>query len=391
MNRRIWLSEPYQNGKEMEYINRALEKNEITQFGDNLEEFHRRTSEYVNNLPCLHVNSATAGLHLILRYLGIGAGDYVLCSTLTFAASCNPALYLGANVIFVDSDEKSYNMSPIALKKAISWAKKQNYRIKAAIIVDIYGQPAEYDEILPILQEENIPTVEDAAEAQGSFYKGKKCGTLCDFAVFSYDSNKMITTSGGGTIIAKEQKAIDKMRYWAMQAREPLPYYQHFEYGYQYRMSNILAGIGCAQMQSLDTILAKKQKINERYKESLKNYPVKFMPEIEGCSSNKWLTVMNFLHYGMAEVLGLIDFLEKNNVEARMCWKPMHLQPLYKESPYVKEGEKDVAKTLFESGVCLPSAVKMSVEEQDYVIQLIKNYMDNKKYERKTDDYHLRK
>lgn len=372
MEERIYLSQPHINGREKEYIDKAFQTNNITLFGENVNEFERKISKYLGGKNTLAVNSGTAGLHLALRYAGVQAGDLVICSTLTFAASCNPVKYLGGELLFVDSDEDTFNMSPLALRRALDWSKANNKAIKAAIIVDLYGQPAKYDVLIPMLKEENIVIIEDAAEALGSSYKGKKCGTFGDFGVFSFNSNKIITTGGGGMIVSDNSEAIEKMRYWAMQAREPLPYYEHKEYGYQYRMSNILAGIGCAQVDMIDTYARRRQYIYDKYSVELKGLPIKLMPKINDGTPNCWLTVINFLDE--TNPIDLIEHLEKYNIETRMVWKPMHLQPVYSKCMYFDDGKGDCSKTLFETGLCLPSASVMTDEQLEYVIDKIKDY-----------------
>lgn len=377
MESRIYLSQPHTTGQEMEYIKRAFAGNELTLFGGNIAEFEKRMSEYLDGYPTLAVNAGTAALHLALRYAGVGAGDYVLCPSLTFIASCDAVLYLGAVPVFVDSDRDSWNMCPKALGRALEWADKQGKNIKAAVIVDLYGQPAKYDELLPMLHDRGITVVEDAAEALGSTYGGKKCGTFGEYNAFSFNSNKIITTGGGGMVVSKEQEAIDKMRYWICQAREPLPYYEHKDYGYQYRMSNLLAGIGCAQTPMIDTYARRRREIYHTYKTEFADLPVEMMPLVEGGESNCWLSVMTIAKG--YEPLELIDYLEQHNIESRMVWKPMHLQPIFRDAPYVTAGEEDVSRQLFERGICLPSASVMSEEEHYYVMEKLREFFDGRK------------
>lgn len=377
MESRIYLSQPHVTGREREYIDRAFAVNELTLFGGNITEFEKSMSKYLNGYPTLAVNAGTAALHLALRYAGIGPGDYVLCSSLTFAASCVPVLYLGGKPVFVDSDRDSWNMCPKALERALEWADQQGKSIKAAVIVDLYGQPAKYDELLPMLRDRGITVIEDAAEALGSTYRGKKCGTFGSYNAFSFNSNKVITTGGGGMVVSGEQEAVDKMRYWICQAREPLPYYEHKEYGYQYRMSNILAGIGCAQVPMIDTYVQRRREIYHVYQSEFSDLPVEFMPLVEGGESNCWLSVMTMTED--YDPLELIRYLEQYNIESRMVWKPMHLQPIYRDAPYFTAGGEDVSRQLFERGICLPSASVMSEEEHRYVIEKVRNFFDRRK------------
>ncbi len=372
MKQRIYLSQPHVTGEEKAYIEKAFRTNNLTLFGDNIGEFEREAADYLGVKYSLAVNAGTAALHLALRYAGVLKGDYVLCSSLTFAASCNPILYLGGIPVLVDSDRKSWNMSPRALEKAVNWGKKNGITYKAAVIVDLYGQPAEYDELLAILKKEKIAVVEDAAEAMGAVYKGKKCGTFGDYAAFSFNSNKVITAGGGGMVVSDQKEAVEKMRYWSSQAREPLPYYEHKDYGYQYRMSNILAGIGCAQVKYIDRYVKLRRNIYLEYKRALQDAPVTMMPLLADARPNCWLTVVTLDR--RYDPLALIEYLEEFNIESRMVWKPMHLQPVYKNYMYFKD-DADVSRELFETGVCLPSASVMTEDELYYVIDKIKGFL----------------
>ncbi|SDB15544.1 dTDP-4-amino-4,6-dideoxygalactose transaminase [Eubacterium oxidoreducens] len=377
MSKRIYLSQPQQTGGEMEYVKKAFSTNNLTLFGDNITEFEHRMAQYYNVPKTLAVASGTAALHMGLRALGVGKGDYVFAQSFTFIASTNPILYLGATPIFIDSDEDNWNMSPEALKKAFEWAKKEHKMPKAVVIVDLYGLPAAYDELIPICKEYNVPILEDAAEALGSMYDGVKCGLFGDCAGISFNSNKIITTGGGGLALAKEEAIIDKMRYWSQQAREPLPYYEHYESGYQYRMSNILAGIGCAQVPQIDAYARRRKEIFEYYKARLSDLPVSFMPSSKKAQPNYWLSVVQLEE--KEDVLPLIAYLEEDLIETRMAWKPMHLQPIFQDAVYItaKEGT-DVSQKLFLHGLCLPSASVMTREEQDRVIKRIREYYENK-------------
>lgn len=368
MEEQIYLSQPQVTGDEMKYIQKAFSTNNLTLFGDNLIEFEERIAQFVGAKTSLATNCGTAALHLALRYAGVEKGDLVFCSSLTFAASCNPVLYQGGIPVFIDSERETWNMSPKALEKAFFWAEKEGKMPKAAVIVDLYGQPADYDALLPIFREYKVPVIEDAAEALGSTYNGKQCGTFGDYGAFSFNSNKIITTGGGGMVVSDDEDAIAKMRYWAAQAREPLPYYEHKEYGYQYRMSNILAGIGCGQVSAIDRYAKRRQDIYEAYEKAFVGYPITMMPKNVAGNPNCWLSVI--LLESKELPLQLIHYLGEHNIESRMVWKPMHLQPIYRQYPYFKEKDTDVSKDLFERGVCLPSASVMTKEEQQKVIDL---------------------
>jgi pyridoxal phosphate-dependent aminotransferase EpsN len=373
MEERIYLSQPQQNGSEMEYIKKAFSTNNLTLFGDNITEFEKGISQYVDNSYTLATCSGTAALHLALRNVGVGPGDVVFCSSLTFAASCSPILYQGGTPVFIDSSKETWNMSPQALERALDWANKENKLPKAAVVVDLYGQPAEYDLLLPIFEQYKVAVIEDAAEALGSTYLGKKCGTFGKIGAFSFNSNKVITTGGGGMAISRDGDAIERMRYWSAQAREPLPYYEHKDYGYQYRMSNILAGIGCAQMKSIDHYVSRRKMIYERYREAFQNMPLQMMPKIKNGSSNCWLSVVSLEDSTLP--IQLIEFLERYQIESRMVWKPMHLQPIYKNCMYFSaEDDGDMSRSLFENGLCLPSASVMTDDEQGKVIELIHGF-----------------
>lgn len=373
MRERIYLSQPQICGREMEYINKAFSTNNLTLFGDNVEEFEATMSEYLDGRRTLAVSSGTAALHLALRYAGVGPGETVLCSSLTFAASCNPVKYLGGNLVFIDSDRETWNMSSEALRRALCWADEQKKTIRAAVIVDLYGRPAAYNLLLPLLKERNIAVIEDAAEAVGSFYHGKKCGTFGDYAALSFNSNKLITTGGGGMVVSEDAAAIEKMRYWSTQAKEPLPYYQHEDYGYQYRMSNILAGIGCAQVPLIQKYADRRREIYRRYQDAFMGYPVEMMPQLSDENPNCWLSVLQ-LKDKKHDALKLIAFLEEQNIETRMVWKPMHLQPVYRNCPYFTAAEEDISAELFQRGICLPSASVMTEQEQDFVIAKVKEF-----------------
>ena len=373
---RIFLSPPHMSGREEVYIKEAFASNWIAPLGPNVSAFEKEVAAYAGVKGALAVSSGTAAIHLALRLLGIGERDIVFCSSLTFIGSVNPILYLGATPVFIDAELESWNMSPIALKKAFNWAHEVGKMPKAVVVVDLYGQSANYDLLLDICNSYGVPVVEDAAEAMGSTYKGKACGTLGKFGVYSFNGNKIITTSGGGMLLSDDTEALDKALFWATQARDKAPWYQHSEMGYNYRMSNIVAGIGRGQLTVLDDRVKARRELFERYKEGLGDIPgVEFMPEASYGRANRWLTVM-ILDPARNSVtpLQVIEALEAENIEARPVWKPMHLQPLFADCMYFthEEGES-VSDRLFVNGLCLPSGSSLTEEEQGRVIEVVRN------------------
>jgi pyridoxal phosphate-dependent aminotransferase EpsN len=374
-NKRIYLCPPHMSGKEKSYIDEAFASNWIAPLGPQVDAFENEIEQYIK-CPTLALSSGTAALHLALRLLGIEQGDMVFCSALTFIGSVNPVLYLGSEPVFIDSEPESWNMSPVALEKAFAWAKSTGKMPKAVIIVDLYGQSADYEPLLDLCNEYGVPVVEDAAEAVGASYKGKACGTLGRFGVFSFNGNKIITTSGGGMLVADDKEALKKALFWATQARDPAPWYQHSEVGYNYRMSNIVAAIGRGQLQVLDERVKAHRAVFERYQEALGDIPgVGFMPEPGYGKCNRWLTVMT-LDPDICKVkpMQVIEGLAKENIESRPVWKPMHLQPLFKGCKYFTHGDDEsIGDRLFASGVCLPSGSGMTDEEQQRVIRVVRS------------------
>lgn len=347
-------------GHEMQFIQQALDSNWIAPLGPNVDSFEQEICEYVGCQSGLALNSGTAGIHLALRYYGVGPGDYVFCSSFTFVGSCSPILYQYAHPVFIDSEPNSWNMSPIALEKAFQWAKKENKMPKAVIIVDLYGQSADYEQLLPICKHYGVPVIEDAAEALGSTYRGKKCGTFGDVSVFSFNGNKIMTTSGGGMVVSNDADMISKMRFWSTQAREPARQYEHVDFGYNYRMSNICAGIGRGQLLSLDKHISLRKRIHKVYEEELKEHGIKFMPVFPKGEPNYWLTVMTMNEDSPASPEDIIIALEQENIESRPVWKPMHLQPIFKDClffSHIEEGS--ISEQCFTRGICLPSGSSM--------------------------------
>jgi len=371
---RIYLSAPHMSGREQKYIQEAFDKNWIAPLGDNVNRFEEELATYNNVKAASVVSSGTAAIHLAFRLLDVGPEDVVFCSTLTFVASANPILYQGAIPVFIDSEKDTWNMSPQALERAFVEAKLNDRLPKAVIVAHLYGQSAKMDEILEICNRYNVPLVEDAAESLGSTYKGQMSGTFGKFGIYSFNGNKIITTSGGGALVSNDEEAINRSRFLATQAREQVLHYQHAEVGYNYRMSNIVAGIGRGQLEVLDKRIKQRRAIFNRYEEALSDLPgVVFQPELEGTMSNRWLTALT-IDPKIAGVTRteVIKKLAEHNIEARPVWKPMHLQPLYKNKVYYSHNEnEDISKCLFENGMCLPSGSIMTTEEQYEVISII--------------------
>ena len=357
---RIFLSPPHMSGKEQEYINEVFKSNYIAPLGEYVNKFEASVSSYAGAPDALALNSGTSAIHLALRVLGIGAGDVVLASTFTFMASVSPVLYQGATPVFVDSDE-SWNLSPELLKKAIANSPKKP---KALVVTHLYGQAAKMKEICEICEQENIAVVEDAAEALGGFLSGKALGTFGRLGAYSFNGNKIITTSGGGMLVG-EKEFVEKARFYSTQAREPFLHYEHKDYGYNYRLSNVLGAIGTAQMEVLEARVIKKREIFEQYKKELPE--LEFMPEIANSRGNRWLTTALFKEKGAH--LRAIEALAKENIESRPLWKPMHMQPVFEGALAFTDG---TSEDMFARGICLPSGTAMQDEEFARVVKIVK-------------------
>ena len=357
---RIFLSPPHMSGKEQEYINEVFKSNYIAPLGEYVNKFEASVANYAGAQDALALNSGTSALHLALRVLGVGAGDVVLASMFTFMASVSPILYQGATPVFVDSDE-SWNLSPELLKKAIANSPKKP---KALVVTHLYGQAAKMKEICEICEQENIAVVEDAAEALGGFYNGKALGTFGRLGAYSFNGNKIITTSGGGMLVG-ERELVEKARFYSTQAREPFLHYEHKDYGYNYRLSNILGAIGTAQMEVLEQRVIKKREIFEKYKKELPE--LEFMPETPNSRGNRWLTTALFKEKGAH--LRVIEALAKENIESRPLWKPMHMQPVFEGALAFADG---TSEEMFARGICLPSGTAMGDEEFARVVKIVK-------------------
>lgn len=366
---RIYLSSPHMGGEEMKYIQEAFDTNWVAPLGKNVEMFEKEMAEYIGRPYAVALSSGTAAIHLGLKYLGVKAGDIVFCSSFTFSGTCNPIMYLDAKPVFIDSDYRSYNMSPDALKKAY-----EKYPNPAAIvIVNLYGQPAEYDELLAIAKAHGTPVLEDSAESLGATYRGRQTGNFGDISIFSFNGNKIITTSGGGMLMCNDRATHDKILFWATQSRENYPWYQHEEVGYNYRMSNICAGIGRGQLRVLDERVAQKRRIRAIYAEEFEGNPfISLVPAFEGADSSFWLTGATLSKDCKATFMDVIDALAKQNVESRPAWKPMHTQPVFADCDFVSAQEGiSVCEDLFSRSICLPSDSKMSEEQVRFVAGIV--------------------
>lgn len=360
-------------GDEKKYVQEAFATNWIAPLGKNVNEFENQIKKFTGANAACALSSGTAGIHIALDLLGVQQEDVVFCSSLTFIASANPILYLGAKPVFIDSELESWNMSPIALEKAFKVYETKGKLPKAVIIVNLYGQSAKMDELMTICERYNIAVVEDAAESLGAKYKDKMSGTFGKFGIFSFNGNKIITTSGGGMIVSEDEEMMRNALKKATQSRDQAVHYQHSEVGYNYRLSNISAGIGRGQMEVLEQRVNEKRKIFKRYEESLGDIDgIEMMPEMDNTHHNRWLSAM-LIDSGKLGVtsLNIIEHLAENNIEARPVWKPMHMQPLFSENDYFSE-DQDNSKYLYENGLCLPSDTKMTVEQQYFVIEKIK-------------------
>ncbi|MBD1378860.1 DegT/DnrJ/EryC1/StrS family aminotransferase [Metabacillus arenae] len=366
------------SGNEQKYINEAFETNWIAPLGPHVDLFEKEIARFLGVNDAVAVSSGTAAIHLALSLLDVKKGDKVFCSTLTFVASANPILYQGAEPIFIDSDPESWNMSPQALEKAFKNALLEGKMPKAVIVVNLYGQSAKMDEIVSLCNQYDVPIIEDAAESLGTTYKSKPSGSFGKYGIFSFNGNKIITTSGGGMLVSNDVEAIHRARFLAAQAKDPAPYYQHSKLGYNYRLSNILAGVGRAQLEILEERVRKRREIFETYYEELGNIPgLFFMKELENTRSNRWLTVLTLdERLSGIPVTVLMKILEEENIEARLVWKPLHLQPLFEGAKYYPHEADSISEQLFNTGICLPSGSNMSEKSQDRVIDCIKKSLN---------------
>ncbi len=369
---KIWLSSPHLSGHEQKYVQEAFATNWVAPLGPNVNGFEEDLCSYIGVAHAAALSSGTAALHLALVMLGVGAGDVVLCQSFTFAASANPIVYLGATPVFVDSETHTWNLCPDALETAIKDQKKQGKQIKALIAVHLYGMPAQLHEILDICNRYDIPLIEDAAEALGSTYAEKKLGSFGKLNVLSFNGNKIITTSGGGALLSDDEQFIQKSKFLATQARDDAPHYQHSEIGYNYRLSNICAGIGRGQMEVIDERVAQRRANFDYYVKSLSFISgISFQPEAAGSFSNRWLSCVIIDPLQTTGGISREDVrlaLAAKNIEARPLWKPMHLQPVFEKAPFYG---KNVAENLFDHGLCLPSGSNLTPNELAQIVEVI--------------------
>lgn len=369
MNDRILLSSPHMGGNEEKYVKDAFDTNWIAPLGPHVDKFEKEVAKYAGKKYATALSSGTAAIHLALITLGVTKGDKVFCSDLTFSASCNPIIYQDATPIFIDSEEDSMNMSPEALELAF-----KDHKPKAVIVVHLYGQSSDMDKIKAICDREGVPIIEDAAESLGATYKDKMSGAIGKLGIYSFNGNKIITTSGGGMLVSNDEDLIKKAKFLATQAREPERYYQHEEIGYNYRMSNISAAIGRGQLEILEKRIDQKTHIYDSYKEAFKDIDsIKMSPVLEYGKPNHWLSIMIIDEKSEVTPLDIILALEEENIESRNVWKPMHMQPIFKEYPFYSQKDGiSVGEDMFNRGICLPSDTKMSDEDIQRVIATIK-------------------
>lgn len=367
--KKIYLSPPHMSGKELEYVKEVFDQNWIAPIGPHLNRFEDIVKEYTGAKHAVAVTSATAGIHLALRAMGVGKGDYVICSSLTFIGTVNPIIYCGAEPIFVDSEEGTWNMDPILLETAILNSTAVGKKPKAIIPVHIFGVPCNMNAIKRLSDEYDIPIIEDAAESLGSTFNDKHTGTFGKIGVYSFNGNKLLSTSGGGVIITDDKDKADYMRFLSTQAKDDMPFYHHTEIGYNYRMSNVLAAIGIGQMEVIEDRIKRTREINEIYKKELGKYFYSFQEEANTDRSNGWLTCA--LMKGEDRPNDLIEHLAKDNIEARRIWKPMHQQPVL--SQYLKYINGNSA-LLFLQGICLPSGSSLSDEDLNRIIESVKTF-----------------
>lgn len=372
---RIYLSSPHMSGFEQEYIKEAFDTNWIAPQGKNIDFFEHEVAKFVGTKGAVALSSGTAAIHMALKLLNIGRGDLVFCSSLTFIASANPILYQGAEPVFIDSEPYTWNLSPQALEQAFYFTEKKGKLPKAVIVVNLYGQSADMSKILEICNHYNVPIIEDAAESLGATYKGRASGTFGRYGIYSFNGNKIITTSGGGMLVSEDLESIERVRYWATQARDPARHYQHSRIGYNYRLSNVLAGIGRGQLSVIEERVNARRNVFNIYNNELASIEgIEFMPEPSSGRSSRWLTAFTINpQKSSVKVEQVLEALESKNIEGRPVWKPLHLQPLFNKNLYFPHTpESSVSEQLFETGICLPSGSNLTLEEISRVIECIK-------------------
>ncbi len=369
---RIYLASPHMSDKgyEREYVKEAFDTNWLSTVGENINKFEESVKNYLRVKNAVALSSGTASVHLGLKALGVKKDDIVFVSDLTFSASVNPIIYENATPVFIDSEYETWNMSPRALEKAFE--KYPNP--KAVIVVHLYGRASNMEKITEICEKHNVPILEDAAEGLGSIYKGKYLGTFGKCSALSFNGNKIITTTGGGMLVSDNENIVNKARFWSTQSKDPARFYQHSEIGYNYRMSNVLAGIGRGQMKVLENRVYKKREIYDIYKKAFEKIDeIEMNTEKEFERSNRWLSTMLLKENSKVKPLDIIEALEKEDIEARLVWKPMHMQPVFEKYDFIKNDDSkiSVGEDLFNRGVCLPSDTKMTNEDIEKVIGII--------------------
>ena len=363
----IYLSPPHLNGEEINFIQDAIDSNWIAPLGPHVDQFENEMADYTGMTYAAALSSGTAALHLALKIIGVKSGDYVFCSDLTFVATVNAIKYLDAKPIFIDSEKSSWNMCPESLQMAFS-----KYDPKAIIVTDLYGQSADYDSISEICNNSQTPIIEDAAESLGAEYNNRKCGSFGDMSILSFNGNKIITTSGGGMLLSNNEDYINQAKKLAAQSREETIHYEHTQIGYNYRMSNILAALGRAQLKSLNSYVDKKRNIFEYYFNNLKKIDdITFMPEIKNGKSSRWLSVILLKEKTHDHIEQIIKGFEKECIETRPIWKPMHLQPIFANTPFYYSSLNPLSKSLFEHGLCLPSGASLTDNDMNRIINIL--------------------
>ncbi|CAN7189072.1 aminotransferase class I/II-fold pyridoxal phosphate-dependent enzyme [Rhizobacter sp. LjRoot28] len=377
IDEQILLSTPHLGEHEREFVEEAFRTNWIAPLGPNVDAFESELAEWVGIRHAAAVSSGTAAIHLSLALLGVGRGDSVFCSALTFAASANPIVYQGAEPVFIDSEPESWNMSPAALERALSTARATGRLPKAVIVVHLYGQSADMDPLMALCDQYGVPLIEDAAESLGATYKGKASGTFGQMGIYSFNGNKIITTSGGGMLVSDDESLVKRARFLSTQAREPFPHYEHTVIGFNYRMSNILAGVGRGQLRVLGDRVASRRRIFERYRSELAHVSaIRWMNEPSWSMSNRWLTVCTLApEVTRLTTSEVMQRLAAERIEARPVWKPMQLQPVFSSAAYFAHGDVSVSQQLFERGMCLPSGSNMTEEQQDRVIATLERVL----------------
>ncbi len=376
MDYQLPLSFPVYSGNERFYMDQVLDSGHLATSGGFIDKFETKLAHKMGTHQAVALNSGTSSLHLAMVMLGVGPGDEVICQSFTFCASANPIIYLGAKPIFVDSEDKTWNICPEILEDAILSRISSGKKPKLIVIVHLFGMPAKMKELMEVADKYQIPVLEDAAEAVGSCFEGKACGTFGQFGVYSFNGNKIMTTGGGGAIISNDTELIQKAKHLSTQARENLPYYQHLEIGYNYKMNNMAAAIGVAQLEQLDEWVFKRKNVNNRYRQLLKDVPgITFQTECDGAESNYWLTtiLIDDTITGFSNDELRIAMI-KQGVETRFLWKPLHLQPVFNEVPYYGGS---TAENLFKRGLCLPSSANLQLEDQEKVVGCILKELAN--------------